>query len=84
MFDLADACAGEIFASGEDADTTTMNWLGRYDEDNAAALMDLVNCVLKSAGCNFEVDIHDIGDPDNANSRLTDIQDSYNEVSCIG
>lgn len=37
----------------------------------------LVNFVIKCTGCDLTVDVHDINDPDNAVSKLTDLQDEY-------
>ena len=40
-------------------------------------MCDLVNFVLKCTGCDLQVDIHDIEDPDNAPNKLTDLQEEY-------
>lgn len=40
-------------------------------------MCDLINFVIKCTGCNLQVDVHDINDPDNAVSKLTDLQDEY-------
>lgn len=40
-------------------------------------MCDLVNLVLRCTGCEFQVDVHDIEDPDNVPSRLSDLQDEY-------
>lgn len=40
-------------------------------------MCELVNFVLKCTGCNLEVDVHDIEDPDNATSKLDDLKDEY-------
>ena len=40
-------------------------------------MCDLINFVLKCTGCNLLVDVHDIEDPDNVTSKLTDLQDEY-------
>lgn len=37
----------------------------------------MVNFVIKCTGCNSQVDVHDIEDPDNAPSKLGDIQEEY-------
>lgn len=42
-------------------------------------MCDLVNFVLKCTGCDSQVDVHDIEDPDNVTSRLTDLQDEYQQ-----
>ena len=40
-------------------------------------MCDLINLVIKCTGCDLQVDVHDIEDPDNAVSKLTDLQDEY-------
>ena len=40
-------------------------------------MCDLINFVLKCTGCNLQVDVHDIEDPDNVTSKLSDLQDEY-------
>lgn len=52
----------------------------RYEKHPAQALCDLVNFVLKCAGCELLVDLHDIEDPDHATSKLTDIQDEFQQL----
>lgn len=52
----------------------------RYEKNSAQALCDLVNFVLKCAGCELQVDLHDIEDPDHATSKLTDIQDEFQRL----
>lgn len=52
----------------------------RYEKHPAQALCDLVNFVLKCAGCELQVDLHDIEDPDHATSKLTDIQDEFQQL----
>ena len=54
-----------------------MEWISRYDDHNANAMCDLINLVLKCTGCGSQVDVHDIEDPDNATSKLTDLQEEY-------
>ena len=53
----------------------------KYNDDNANAICDLVNFVLKCTGCDLEVDDNDIKDRDNAASKLTDLQDEYQAKS---
>ena len=40
-------------------------------------MTDLINFVLRCAGCKNTVDVHDIEDSENAVSKLTDLQDEY-------
>lgn len=57
-----------------------MEWLNKYDADNTASMMDLVNCVLKCTGCDIKITEDDINDPDNVPNRLGDIQEEYKDV----
>ena len=40
-------------------------------------MSELVNFVLKCTGCDLQVDVHDIEDPDNVTGKLTDLQEEY-------
>lgn len=40
-------------------------------------MCELINFVLKCTGCDLQVDVHDIEDPDNAASKLDDLQAEY-------
>jgi cohesin complex subunit SA-1/2 len=55
--------------------------LEKYKVDSPAALTDLVNFVLKSAGCDLPVTEDDINDTDNVEGKLADLQDEYQAVS---
>jgi cohesin complex subunit SA-1/2 len=70
----------EIFTSGESSDAIAAAWLRRYEEDNTASMTDLVNCVLKSTGCDMKVTEDDINDPDNAANKINDLQEEYKGV----
>lgn len=70
----------DIFGSGEPSQTVAHQWLEKYKADNAAAMSDLVNCILQCAGCDLEVTPDDIRDPENIPNRLADLQDLYQEV----
>lgn len=52
----------------------------RYEQSSANAICDLINFVLKCTGCDLQVDVHDIEDPDNATSKLTDLQEEHNRL----
>ncbi|KAL8726621.1 MAG: hypothetical protein Q9181_005970 [Wetmoreana brouardii] len=67
----------EIFAQGHTVDLVAAEWITRYDQHNANAMCELVNFVLKCTGCDLQVDVHDIEDPDNAPSKLEDLQEEY-------
>lgn len=55
-------------------------FLADYQEDPASALADLVNMVLKSAGCDLQVTTDDIEDTDNVTGKLGDLQDEFQSV----
>lgn len=71
----------EVFAQDHTFDSVAANWISRFDEHQAGALADIVNFVLKCAGCDIQVNGHDIDDPDSCTTKLTDIQDEYQSVS---
>lgn len=77
MADPGTGLFSELFAQGHTADAVAAEWITKYDQHNANAMCELVNLVLKCTGCNLEVDVHDIEDPDNAPSKLQDIQEEY-------
>ncbi|OIW29702.1 STAG-domain-containing protein [Coniochaeta ligniaria NRRL 30616] len=79
MICVANHVAGEIFTTGDTSDDVAAHWYQRYQQDNASALTDLVNCILLSAGCNQLVTEDDIRDPENCQNRLADLQNVYTE-----
>jgi hypothetical protein len=80
-WDVADdACAADIFASGDSSDKVATEWYHKYQAEDAAAVTDLVNCILLSAGCDQRVTEDDIRDPENCSNRLADLQNVYTEV----
>lgn len=56
-------------------------FLAKHTDSNAAALTELVNLVIKSAGCSLQVTEDDINDPDNVEGKIQDLQDEYQAVS---
>lgn len=52
----------------------------RYEQNSSNAICDLINFVLKCTGCDLQIDMHDVEDPDNATSKLTDLQEEYNQL----
>lgn len=52
----------------------------RYEQNPPNAICDLINFVLKCAGCDLQIDVHDVEDPDNATSKLTDLQEEHNRL----
>lgn len=76
----ADPLAADIFGSGDTPEAVSQQWLERYRQDDAAAMGDLVNCILQCAGCDLQVTTDDIRDPENIPNRLVDLQNVYQEV----
>ncbi|KAI9870937.1 MAG: hypothetical protein M1830_003611, partial [Pleopsidium flavum] len=72
-----DGLYAEVFAGGHTQDAVAAEWISKYEEHNANAMRDLVNFVLRCTGCNLQVDVHEIEDPDNIPSKLSDLQDEY-------
>ena len=66
-----------VFASDDALDGIAADWVKRFETHESIALAEVVNFVLRCAGCESEVTEHDIEDPDEASIRLTDIQDEY-------
>ena len=58
-------------------DAVAADWIARWEQNNAEAMSDMINLVIKCTGCNSQVDVHDIEDQDNAPTKLGDIQEEY-------
>lgn len=59
------------------------SWLKRFRAHQANGLAEIVNFVLRCAGCALEVNAYDIGDPDNASNRLIEIQEEFQVVRVV-
>lgn len=70
----------EVFARGHTLDDVAADWVSQFKKHESSAVADLVNFVLKCAGCDSKVDMHDIEDPDGCTNKLTDLQDEYQAV----
>ncbi|KAG7288707.1 hypothetical protein NEMBOFW57_005063 [Staphylotrichum longicolle] len=75
----AEGLYADIFASGDSSDRVATEWYHKYQADESAAVTDLVNCILRSAGCDQQVTQDDIRDPENCSNRLADLQNVYTE-----
>ncbi|CAK1362054.1 unnamed protein product [Cercospora beticola] len=76
----AEAAGGifaELFARDKSVDEVVADWLAAFKDNEALALTDLINFLLKSAGCNIKVNVHDIEDPDGATEKLRDLQTEH-------
>ncbi|GAP84119.1 putative stag domain-containing protein [Rosellinia necatrix] len=71
----------EVFGSGNQSDDVAAHWFQRYQNDNAKALTELINCVLLAAGCDQQLTEDDIRDPENSANRLAELEEAYEQTS---
>jgi len=76
----ANVMPAEIFGSGNGPDEVATHWFQRYQNDDAKALTELINCVLLAAGCDQQITEDDIRDPENSTNRLTELEEAYEQV----
>ncbi|KAK8855562.1 STAG domain-containing protein [Apiospora arundinis] len=76
-----DGLYAEIFASGDSSDDVASNWFQRYQQNEAQALTDLMNCVLLAAGCDQHLTEDDIQDPENSANKLSELEEAYEQTS---
>jgi cohesin complex subunit SA-1/2 len=76
-------CIAEVYTSGDSLKDVASQWLTRHEENGPLAVTELINFLLKSAGCNIEVNEDHINDPENVDGKLEDIQTEYQAVSYI-
>lgn len=70
-----------MFARGHTLADVAAEWLKSFEQHESAAVADLVNFVLKCAGCDLKVADHDIEDPDNCTNKVEDLQGEFQAVS---
>ncbi|KAI2623456.1 hypothetical protein GGS21DRAFT_343030 [Xylaria nigripes] len=70
----------EVFASGNESDDVAAHWFRNYQNDDAKALTELINCVLLAAGCEQHLTADDIRDPENSTNRLTELEEAYEQT----
>ncbi|KAF2112903.1 STAG domain-containing protein [Lophiotrema nucula] len=73
----ADGLYADVFAHGNRLDDVAAQWVASFRNNASQAVADIVNFVLRSAGCDIKIDENDVGDPDNAPNRLGEIQEEY-------
>lgn len=66
-----------MFASSDRLEDVAARWVARFNEHEAKAVAEIVNFVLRAAGCSIRIDEDDIADPDNAPSRVAELQDEF-------
>ncbi|KAI9681056.1 MAG: hypothetical protein M1822_007130 [Bathelium mastoideum] len=79
----AEGLFGQVFVLESSEEKVVADWAQRFQSDEAASLAELVNLVLRAAGCSIGVDVHDIRDPDNARGRLTTIQEEFQAQNVV-
>ncbi|KAF1924157.1 STAG-domain-containing protein [Didymella exigua CBS 183.55] len=75
--DETEGLYADVFASGDRLEDVAARWVARFNEHEAKAVAEIVNFVLRAAGCGLRIDEDDIADPDNASSRVAELQDEY-------
>jgi cohesin complex subunit SA-1/2 len=58
----------------------TSQFLTNYAQDSPAALAELVNMVIRSAGCSIQVTEDDVNDTENVEGKLADLQEAFQAV----
>ncbi|KAK8100903.1 Cohesin subunit psc3 [Apiospora kogelbergensis] len=76
-----DGLYAEIFASGDSSNDVASHWFQRYQQNEAQALTDLMNCVLLAAGCDQHLTEDDIQDPENSANKLSELEEAYEQTS---
>lgn len=69
----------EVFEKGSDLQEVVDGWMRAWDNNQATAMCDFINFVIKCTGCSLQIDNHDIEDPDNVVGKLTDLQEEYQQ-----
>ncbi|KAL1589997.1 hypothetical protein WHR41_01406 [Cladosporium halotolerans] len=82
QLDLTDAedaggLFAEVFAHGKDLQEIAKEWRQSFDQHESSALAEVINFVLRAAGCTSKVTEHDIEDPDAVSSKIEDLQNEY-------
>lgn len=76
----SDPMIAEIFARGTRLNDVAAQWITRFHQHEAKAVAEIVNLVIRAAGCHVQIDEDDIAEPDNCPHRLGELQDEYNAV----
>ncbi|KAM0722366.1 hypothetical protein Q7P37_001807 [Cladosporium fusiforme] len=82
QLELADAeeaggLFAEVFAHGKDLQEIANDWRQSFNDHESSALAELINFVLRAAGCTSKVTEHDIEDPDAVSGKIDDLQTEY-------
>ncbi|KAI1847209.1 hypothetical protein JX266_006749 [Neoarthrinium moseri] len=76
-----DGLYADIFGSGDSSDDVAAHWFQRYQENDALALTDLINCVLLATGCDQHLTEDDIRDPENSANKLSELEEAFEQTS---
>ncbi|XXH00085.1 Importin subunit alpha-1 [Hypoxylon texense] len=76
-----DGLYADVFGSGDSSDDVAAHWFQRYQQDDAKALTEVINCVLLAAGCDQQLTEDDIRDPDNSANKLSELEDAYQQTN---
>ncbi|KAL7266703.1 cohesin complex subunit [Rhizina undulata] len=66
-----------VFDRDDDHDDVASAWVAKYEADNAEAMKEMVNFILKCCGCDKSVTNYDIEDQDSAATTLSQIQEVF-------
>ncbi len=71
----------EVFTSDDNLDDVASEFLTRWASDKSAALTDLLNLLIRSAGCAIPLTEDEANDPENVDGKIGDLQEKYQAVS---
>ncbi|RAL59286.1 hypothetical protein DID88_006999 [Monilinia fructigena] len=75
--DNAEGLYADVYTSGQSSDDIVSAFLEKYAQNGPGALAELINFILKSAGCDLQVTEDDINDSDNVNGKIADLQEEH-------
>ncbi|KAA8568969.1 hypothetical protein EYC84_007941 [Monilinia fructicola] len=75
--DNAEGLYADVYMSGQSSDDIVSAFLEKYAQNGPGAMAELINFILKSAGCDLQVTEDDINDSDNVNGRIADLQQEH-------
>ncbi|KAF7909428.1 uncharacterized protein EAF01_003146 [Botrytis porri] len=73
----ADGLYADVYTSGRPSDEIVSSFLEKYAQNGPGAVAELINFVLKSAGCDLVINEDDVNDADNVNGKIADLQDEH-------
>ncbi|KAJ8069364.1 hypothetical protein OCU04_003018 [Sclerotinia nivalis] len=75
--DNTEGLYADVYTSGQSSDEVVSKFLEKYAQNGPGAVAELINFVLKSAGCDLQVTEDDINDSDNVNGKISDLQEEH-------